>query len=246
MKHVSVVRPQPIKLDLHTHSEASPDGSLTAKSYRQMLESGRLDYIAITDHNTAEFALQLKADWQREAPQLAQRIIVGEEIRTTKGEIIGLYLKASIPKLLSPAETVEAIRRQGGLVCIPHPFENVRRGMSSQALETIAGTIDMIEVHNGRAVFQNKSKHAYAWAAVHGVRGVASSDSHARSGWGRTYTRIAAAPTRDNLLELLEDAEYSIGFPGVRAVLYPKYNKWGKRLNKRFNRRQGDYRGTTA
>ena len=210
-----------VAIDLHTHSEASPDGALTTKDYRRMLKSGRLDYVAVTDHNTTDFARALK----HELGELGERIIVGEEIRTTHGEIIGLYLTETVPKLLSPHETIAAIRAQGGLVCIPHPFENVRRGMSRKALEPISREVDMIEVHNGRAVFQNKSKLAYAWAALHGCAGVANSDCHAPSGWGRTRTRIAAAPTKDNLIDLLRDAEYDVAFPGVRAVLYPKFNR---------------------
>lgn len=228
-----------IKIDLHTHSTMSPDGALKESDYRKMLESGRLDYIAVTDHNTAEFALKLKQDLGGDSG-LGARIIVGEEVRTTVGEIIGLYLKHSVPKLLSPAETVAAIREQGGLVCIPHPFENVRRGMSAADLEPIAQEVDIMEVHNGRAVFQNKSKQAYAWAVMHGCRGVASSDSHAMVGWGRTYTTIAAAPSRETLVGLLAEATYDIGFPGVKAVLYPKYNKFKTRYrNSQARRRHG-------
>lgn len=220
-KRPLILASHPIKIDLHTHSTASPDGALTEADYRTMLETNGLDYIALTDHNTAEFALQLK----KQLGKLGDRIIVGEEIRTTRGEIIGLYLTQTIPKLMSPAETVAAIRQQGGLVCIPHPFENVRRGMSRQALKAIADDIDMMEVHNGRAVFQNKSKQAYAWAALHDCAGVASSDCHAATGWGRTYTNIKAPPSRETLVELLQDANYAVRFPGIKAVLYPKLNK---------------------
>jgi predicted metal-dependent phosphoesterase TrpH len=206
------------KLDLHTHSVASPDGALTSSNYQQMLDSGKLDYIAITDHNTVDYALRVQAE-------LGERIIVGEEIKTTEGEIVGLYLKQTIPKGLSPTETVAAIREQGGLVCIPHPFETVRSGMTQRSLEVIAKDVDIIEVHNGRAIFQNRSKLAYAWAATHDCAGAANSDSHGVSGWGRTYTTVAALPTRQTLLELLKDCQYATGFPGIHAMLYPKLNR---------------------
>lgn len=226
------------KLDLHTHSVASPDGGLTAADYRRILTSGKLDYVAITDHNTVDFALQLQAEWQKTDPKLAAKIIVGEEIRTTAGEIIGLYLQRTVPKLLSPQETVAAIRAQGGLVCIPHPFETVRSGMPAAALEPIAGKVDAMEVHNGRAVFQNKSQQAYAWVAQHGCAGVASSDAHTHSGWGRTYTTVTAAPTRETLVALLQEATqaraYHVGFPGVRAVAAPKANKLKKKLGGKY------------
>jgi predicted metal-dependent phosphoesterase TrpH len=233
-----------IKIDLHTHSIASPDGALTAANYQQALQSGRLDYIAVTDHNTVEFALELKAWLKQSDPNLANRIIIGEEIRTTQGEIIGLYLKKTVLKMLSPQETVQAIREQGGLVCIPHPFEDVRRGMSAEALEPIASQVDMMEVHNGRAVFQNKSKQAYAWVTQHGCQGVASSDSHTLSGWGRTYTMVTPAtstpvPTAETLVALLTDATYQVGFPGFTAVIAPKFNRLSKRMSVRRQYRHG-------
>lgn len=217
------------KIDFHTHSEASPDGALTAADYAWMLDGGKLDYIAVTDHNTAKFAIELHK-------QLGDRIIVGEEIRTSKGEIIGLFLQATVPKLMTPEETVAEIRRQGGLVCIPHPFENVRRGMQAEALEMIADEVDMMEVHNGRAVFQNKSKQAYAWARAHNCLGIANSDSHAVPGWGKTYTVLPEKPTKEGLLRLLASAEYHTGFPGVKAVMYPKINKFKMRYKKYIRR----------
>lgn len=213
-----------IKIDLHTHSQASPDGALTAEDYRAILEGGLLDYVAVTDHNRTDFAFQL----QKELGELGKRIIVGEEIRSSEGEIIGLYLRETVPPHLSAQETVDAIHAQGGLVCIPHPFETVRQGMQEADLETIAAEVDIMEVHNGRAVFQNKSKQAYAWVALRNCTGAASSDCHAPSGWGRTRTRIAKAPTRQNLLGQLRDAEYDVAFPGVKAVLGPKLNRLRK------------------
>ena len=220
------------KIDLHTHSVASPDGSLTEADYRRMLETERLDYIAVTDHNTIDFARELKKNLTAALTALGKRIIVGEEIRTTKGEIIGLYLKETVPMLMTPEETIAAIRQQGGLVCIPHPFENVRRGMQAASLEPIAKDVDMIEVHNGRAVFQNKSKAAYVWAERHRVAGIANSDCHATPGWGRTYTVVAGTPTRANLVQLLQTAGYRASFPGVKAVLYPKLNRLKKHYGK--------------
>lgn len=214
----------PIKIDLHTHSVASPDGALTVEDYQSALQAGRLNYIAITDHNTVDYALRVQA----ELGELGQRIIIGEEIRTTQGEIIGLYLRETIPRGLSPEATVAAIRQQGGVVCIPHPFETVRSGMSLEALDRIADYVDIVEVHNGRAIFQNFSKKAYAWAAKYDCSGVANSDSHGPSGWGRTLTRIAAEPTRESLVALLRDCEYVTGFPGIHGVLYPKLNRFRK------------------
>lgn len=206
------------KADFHTHSVASPDGALAPKHYRRALEQGRLDCIAITDHNTIDLAKELHAE-------LGDRIIIGEEITTAEGEIIGLYLSEAIPAQLSAIETVKRIRKQGGLVYIPHPFETVRKGIGIETLQGIAKDVDIIEVHNGRAVFQNRSPQAVAWAAEHNVPGAASSDAHGVSGWIRTYTMLGIMPTRQNLAKLLTAASYQRGFPGVRGMLYPKFNR---------------------
>lgn len=206
------------KVDFHTHSVASPDGALAPKHYQRALERGRLDCIAVTDHNTIAMAKQLHAE-------LGDRIIIGEEITTNEGEIIGLYLTEAIPAKLSPAETIRRIKKQGGLVYVPHPFETVRKGIGIETLQSIAKDIDIIEVHNGRAVFQNRSPQAVAWASEHKVPGAASSDAHGIAGWVRTYTMLAAMPTRQNLTKLLTAASYQRGFPGVRGMLYPKFNR---------------------
>lgn len=213
-----------LKADFHTHSIASPDGGMKPIDYRRALERGVLDYIAITDHNTTEMAMQLRGE-------LGSRIIIGEEITTTKGEIIGLFLKETVPAGLSPSETVEHIREQGGLVYIPHPFETVRKGIGLHDLDEIAAQVDMIETHNGRAVFQNKSSAAQAWSERHGVLGVAGSDAHGVAGWGRTYTLVDRPPSPDNL-RLLKEAAYCVARPGLRGIAYPKFN----RLRKKWRR----------
>lgn len=107
-----------VRIDLHTHSVASPDGGITAAQYRKVLREGLLHYVAVTDHNTVDFALGL----QRE---LGEYIIVGEEIMTREGEIIGLYLQENIPKGLSASDTVGKIQQQdyiiGGAIAVA-PF----------------------------------------------------------------------------------------------------------------------------
>lgn len=214
----------PYAIDLHTHSVASPDGSLSAQDYRDILQQGRLQCIAVTDHDAIDFALQLHAE-------LGECIIVGEEISTREGEVIGLYLTRPIAPVATAEEAVWAIQEQGGLVYIPHPFETVRKGITPDALQRIAEHVDIIEVHNGRAMFQNLSKDAVMWGNTHSVPGAASSDAHGKSGWGRTCSIIEQMPTRENLTSQLGFAQLNRGFVGARGILYPKIN----RLRKRFN-----------
>jgi predicted metal-dependent phosphoesterase TrpH len=213
------------KIDLHTHSNVSPDGALLASHYRMVLRNGTLDYVAITDHDSIAFAQKLHRE-------IGDQVIVGEEITTREGEIIGLYLDAVVPAGLSVKEAAETIHRQGGLVYVPHPFETIRKGVSIGTLDTIADDVDIIEVHNGRALFQNKSVQARAWASRHNVASASSSDAHGRKGWGKTYSLLSDRPTVDSLPTLLEDAEYIIGTVGMLGVLYPKFNRIRKRIRR--------------
>lgn len=215
------------KIDLHTHSYGSPDGGLKLKDYRYFLENKLLDFVAITDHNTTMAAQDIK----RRLGDLGEHIIVGEEVMTTEGEIIGLYLSEEISGNCTPPEAMAAILSQGGLVYIPHPFETLRSGVGPELLAAIAHDVDIVETYNGRAVFQNRSRAARQWALEHDKPAAASSDAHGRFGWGRTYSVIAEAPTRDNLPTQLHDAAYSARSVGT-GILYPKFNRLTKRLRR--------------
>jgi len=205
------------RVDLHTHSIASPDGGLTLQDYRSMLESGRLDAVAITDHNRIDFALNARAE-------IGNAIIVGEEITAREGEIVGLYLNEPVPAGLSALETAELIRGQGGLVYIPHPFETARKGLLKTTLDEIAAYIDIVETHNGRTL-QNRGRQAGEWATAHKLPGASSSDAHGQRGWGNTASELEQLPTRETLAALLDGATLNTASTGFVGRLYPKLNR---------------------
>lgn len=211
------------KVDLHTHSNASPDGGITPSQYKKALDSGLLNAIAITDHNEISLAVQLHNE-------LGDQIIVGEEIMTTHGEIIGLFLNEKVPAGLSPIDTVRHIKDQSGLVYIPHPFETFRKGMDPHTLEQIADYIDIVEVCNGRAFLQNRSSQAVVWARLNQKDSAASSDAHGFKGLGRTYSDLPELPTRSNMLDILDKAVLRTRNPSFRALLYPKYHRIRKKI----------------
>ena|ERR1700741_1009228 len=211
------------KVDLHTHSSQSPDGGITADQYRKALRSGLLDVIAITDHNSVAMGLDLNREF-------GDQIIVGEEIMTTHGEIVGLYLSEKVPAGLSPLDTIKHIKDQGGIVYIPHPFETIRKGIAPHILESIADYVDIIEVCNGRAFLQNRSAQAVVWARLNQKDSAASSDAHGYRGLGRTYSDLPQMPTRDTLLTLLDTAVLRTRNPSFRALLYPKYHRLRKKI----------------
>jgi predicted metal-dependent phosphoesterase TrpH len=212
-----------LKIDLHTHSVASVDGGISAQQYRHLLDEERLNFVAVTDHNRIDFGLELHQE-------LGDKIIVGEEIMTTAGEIVGLFLTSPVAAGLSPLDTVHAIHSQGGLVYLPHPFETVRHGLQADVLETLADYIDIVEAHNGRAFLQNRSSQALAWAKQHDKPVAASSDAHMWRGVGHTYTVIDQPPSAKDLAKTLRQASLITGRPPVISLLYPKLNRLQHKL----------------
>jgi predicted metal-dependent phosphoesterase TrpH len=214
------------KIDLHTHSYGSPDGGLTLGDYRTALTDGTLSSIAVTDHDTIEAAQKIQQKIG------GDKIIVGEEITTADGEIIGLYLTQAIPPGLSAIDTAQQIRDQDGLVYVPHPFETLRKGITHETLTGIAEYVDIIEAYNGRAVFQNTSNQALGWAKTHRHSTAASSDAHGKRGLGYTYTMVHKIPTKETLIELLVLAKHVHAKPPLRSLLYPKYHRLRKKVVK--------------
>ncbi len=170
-----------MKIDLHTHSTLSYDGGLTLDDYRQILDRGVVDYIAISDHNEVDFALNARSE-------LGERIIVAEEIYAKEGEIIGLFLREKIPAKLSVKETIAAVKHQGGLVYVPHPYDIKCHAVPTPVLESVLDQIDIIEAFNARSIIPGTNPKALKWAIAHEKLLAAGSDSHSRGEVGRSYT----------------------------------------------------------
>ena len=205
---------QPIKVDLHTHSIISHDGGITAMEYERLLTKGILDCIAITDHNEINFARIMQQ-------KLGNKIIIGEEITTTEGEIIGLFLKETIPPGLNLNETIVSIKHQKGLVYVPHPFETMRKGIQQKNLELVHQEIDIIEVFNGRGLFRGKAKYAESFAKNYNLPKAASSDAHGIRGLGKTFSVIEQLPNRDTLQPLLQNGSMQKEHAPFYTLLYP-------------------------
>jgi predicted metal-dependent phosphoesterase TrpH len=156
-----------------------------------------INCIAIADHGTAEGALKM----QSIAPFT---VIVAEEILTTHGEIMGMFLKETIPSGLSVEETLARIRAQGGLVNIPHPFETIRgSALKAKVIEEIAGQIDLMEVLNSRSPFPASANKALDFARKHGVAQGAGSDAHTIHEIGNAYVEMPEFNGKDEFLRAL-------------------------------------------
>ena len=141
-----------LKIDLHMHTHFSPDSGAPSKSIIDRCLKKGLNCIAVTDHNTIRGAVEV----QSTAPF---SVIVGEEIRSSAGDIIGLFLQEEVPKGLSPLDTVEAIKDQGGLVMVPHPFDRFRpSAIKYGALEQILPYVDVFEVFNAHNILMRDNQ----------------------------------------------------------------------------------------
>lgn len=203
--------------DLHVHSSASFDSlSRPADLVRAAVARG-LTHLAVTDHERLDGAFRAR---DLAPPEL--RVIVGEEVRTFGGDIIGLYLERPVPAGLSVAEAVAAIREQGGLVGLPHPFDRFRSsggsriGSAEGALAELAARVDFVEAHNGRAIGGGNVRAA-AFAVQQGLPGVAASDAHTVQELGLAYTVLPGDPmSASEMRDALAGARLVLG----RASLY--------------------------
>ncbi len=203
-----------MRFDLHIHTHHSRDSLSTPAAIVDAVRRRGLSGVAITDHNSLAGALEVGAV----APFT---VIVGEEIRTTEGEIIGLFLSREIPARLSPEETITAIHEQGAIACVPHPFDRWRReAMGRQVLERIADQVDAIEVFNARMLIAQDNALARETALAHGLAMGAGSDAHTPGEIGRAYVEVEAFHDAASFLEALRGgcAQGELSTPFVHGL----------------------------
>jgi len=186
-----------MKADFHIHTKYSSDCSTPLeKIINRCLELG-INCIAISDHGTAEGALKM----QDLAPF---KVIVAEEILTPQGEIMGMFLKETIPSGLSVEQTISRIREQGALVNIPHPFDTFRGfGVDGTELEALVDQIDAVEVFNARGPFLKPLTKARAFARKYDIPGTAGSDAHTIGEIGNAYIEMPEFNGKDDFPQAL-------------------------------------------
>ena len=213
-----------LKADLHIHTEYSMDcNSSLEQIINRCLEIG-INCIAVTDHGTAEGALKMKTI----APF---PVIVAEEILTTRGEIIGMFLNETIPSRLSVEQTISRIKAQGGLVCIPHPFDALRfSALGTKTIEKIVEQIDIVEVFNSRAFFLRGSTQAQLFAHKYGIPGSAGSDAHTLGEIGNAYVEMPEFNGRDDFLQALAKGKVC----GHLTSPFVHFNSFAQSLKSRF------------
>jgi predicted metal-dependent phosphoesterase TrpH len=194
-----------IEVDLHMHTDHSGDCATPVEVLLQTARDRGLGAIAITDHNEVSGALEAR----RIAAEMSDiKVIVAEEVKTAEqGEVIGLFLEEKIPKGLTMAETIAAIRAQGGLVYVPHPFDRFHSVPDYEHLIEIVEEIDILEVFNPRVAVTAFNEEAERFARKYRIVPGAGSDSHVAQGLGSVRVRIRDFDGPTEFLEAMRDAD---------------------------------------
>lgn len=170
---------------MHSHTMWSGDSTTTPDEIAAAVVETGIDVLCITDHNAIRGAVDL-------VDRLSCRVVVGEELRTHAGEIIGLFLTERIPIGVQPDEAARAIREQGGIVYIPHPYDPMRRNLSEQALDSLIddGLVDAIEVINAKTSLRSLNRRAASTAVAYDLAAGAGSDAHVPDAIGAAYVEM--------------------------------------------------------
>ncbi|HEY6781193.1 MAG TPA: PHP domain-containing protein, partial [Thermoleophilaceae bacterium] len=192
-----------VHVDLHMHTDHSPDCATPVDTLLETAERVGLGAIAITDHNEISGALEA-----RERATNGVKVIVAEEVKTAdQGEVIGLFIEEKIPRGMTLQETIAEIRRQGGLVYVPHPFDRMHAVPDYEHLLTVVDEIDAIEVFNPRVAISAFNEEAARFAAKYRIVAGAGSDSHVAQGLGSVKIRMRDFDGPEEFLESLRDAD---------------------------------------
>ncbi|HMJ36184.1 MAG TPA: PHP domain-containing protein [Baekduia sp.] len=193
-----------IDVDLHMHTDHSGDCATPVEHLLATAREQGLGAIAVTDHNEVSGAFEAA----QKAAEFGVKIIIGEEVKSaTQGEVIGLFLQEKIPRGLTLEETVAEIKRQGGLVYVPHPFDRMHAVPDYEHLLKILDDVDAIEVYNPRVAIGSFNEEAERFAAKYQIVRGAGSDSHVAAGLGSVRIRMHDFDGPQEFLESLRHAE---------------------------------------
>lgn len=211
-----------ISIDFHTHTSASKDSLTTPSRLVAVARHKKLDRVVVTDHNgiagaQAAYALD------------PERIIVGEEIMTTKGEILAAFMTEEIPRGLSPEETIKRLRDQGAFISVSHPFDSWRNGAwKLEDLLEITPLVDAIEIFNARCTNTGDNQKAIDFAREHHLSGTAGSDAHAAFELGKAWLVLPEFAGPDELRKVVREGQVQGGLSPFWVHFASYYARWRK------------------
>ena len=194
-----------IRIEFHCHTVFSGDSLTSPQKLVDVCRRKGIDRVVVTDHNTIAGAVAA----QKLDPE---RVIVGEEILTTRGEILAAYVIEEVPPNLSPQETIRRLKEQGAFISVSHPFDRLRKGgWKEEDLLEILPDVDAIEIYNSRCMNPNFNRRARAFAEKHDIPGTVGSDAHAAFELGRSVLLLEQFEGADELRSVIHK-----GIPQVK------------------------------
>ena len=213
-----------ITVDFHSHSIFSKDCLTSLESLIRVCDRKHINRIVITDHNTIEGANLAKV-------LDPVHIIIGEEIKTKQGELLGLFLKEGIPGGLSASETIKLLKDQGAFISVSHPFDRLRNGhWNLSSLLEILPMLDSIETFNARCMTPGANGEAEQFAQYYHIGGTAGSDAHTPHEIGAAMLKIPEFWDPESLRLALPKAQFMGHQSGYWVHFFSYYARWRKRM----------------
>jgi len=211
----------PIITDFHTHTAASIDSLTSPQSLVDAARRKGLDRVVVTDHNTIAGAIAAHA-------LDPDRIIVGEEIKTTLGEILAAFVTEEIPRGLTPQETIRRLRDQGAFISVSHPFDIRSGAWALEDLLEIAPLVDAIEIFNARIMKPDANTLAMEFARQHDLPGTVGSDAHAAFELGVARLEVPQFEGADGLRQIIRQGQVHGRVSPFWVHIASSYARWWK------------------
>ena len=216
-----------LKTEFHCHTLHSKDSLVSPLRLVETCRRKGIDRVIITDHNSISGAIEA----QKIAPDL---VIVGEEIMTTRGEILAAFVVEEIPAMLSPQETIGRLKEQGAFISVSHPFDFTRSGHWQKAdLIKILPEIDAIETFNARCLLPRMNRQAQEFARLHGIASTVGSDAHTLFELGRATLALPQFKSGSELRAVIRQGIPQIRRTGVHARVASRYAVLHKKICKK-------------
>jgi predicted metal-dependent phosphoesterase TrpH len=215
-----------LRTEFHCHTMYSKDSLTPPGRLVETCRRKQIDRVIVTDHDTIAGALRAKEIDP-------ERVIIGEEIMTTRGEILAAFVTQEIPRGLTPEETIGRLREQNAFISVSHPFDAMRRGAWDEPdLLRITPLVDAIEVFNSRCVRPSYNRQASDFASEHDLAGTVGSDAHAPLELGRSVLLLEPFADADGLRQVIRRARAQTLLSPPWFHLISRYAKYRKQINK--------------
>jgi len=211
-----------IRIELHCHTDCSKDGLIKPEQLPILCQKKGIDRVAVTDHNTITGAVRA----QKVDPQ---RVIIGEEVMTTVGELLAFFVQEEVPVGLPPEEALRRLGEQGAFISVSHPFDRLRCGSwKEEDLLPLLAQLDAFETFNARALWPNANRKAAAFAYRYGLAGTVGSDAHYQGEIGQATLLLPAFRDAQGLRLALPQARIQARISPPWVHLASRYAAWSK------------------